>query len=221
MLIRVIIQNLFSFKEATEFNMLPGRIQRMKHHVRNAAGIDLLKLNAIYGANGAGKSNMIKTLKLLQQFLRRGKMPIEFISQTFKFDKESSTKNVYIGVEFETDEIPYYYGITINQGIIVEEELNISGIGIRDDVNLFLRTDNANTKNLSVEFFKNLLSDSEAALFPKFLQNEILERNVPVLHHMEKRKHEVFNSYKKALSWFLKNLIILSRRKETRTYPIC
>src|ERR1700712_1108747 len=134
MLIRFIVKNLFSFKELTEFNMLPGRFSRMPYHVYKTADIELLKLNAMYGANGAGKSNLIKSLALLCQFVETGNLPIEFLIETFKFDKESRKKDVYLGVEFIKDETPYYYGITINQGIIIEEELLISGIGKKEDI---------------------------------------------------------------------------------------
>lgn len=146
MLVRFIIKNLFSFKELTEFNMLPGRFNRMGYHVYQAGSIEVLKLNAMYGANGAGKSNLIKSLVLLRAFVQTGVLPIEFLVQTFKFDKESRKKDVYLGVEFIKNEIPYYYGITINQGIITEEELMISGIGKKQDRILFTRTDKSGKK---------------------------------------------------------------------------
>ena len=133
MLIRFIVKNLFSFKEITEFNMLPGRFNRLPNHVYKTAGTELLKLNAVYGANGAGKSNLIRSLALLREFLVTGNLPIEFLVETFKFDNSARKKDVYLGVEFIKDDIPYYYGITINQGIVIEEELQISGLGKQKD----------------------------------------------------------------------------------------
>ncbi|MCP9750876.1 ATP/GTP-binding protein [Ferruginibacter sp. HRS2-29] len=207
MLIRFIVKNLFSFKELTEFNMLPGRFSRMPYHVYESNDIELLKLNAMYGANGAGKSNLIKSLSLLSQFVESGNLPIEFLIETFKFDKESRKKDVYIGVEFIKEEIPYYYGITINQGIVVEEELQISGIGKKEDYTLFRRTDKPGEKNLDLTFSKEVMEDKEATVFPFFLKNEILERNEPVLFHMASRKNKVFDPFKKALQWFTHDLV--------------
>jgi AAA15 family ATPase/GTPase len=207
MLIRLLVKNLFSFKELTEFNMLPGRFNRMPYHVYQSSGIELLKLNAMYGANGAGKSNLIKSLALLSQFVETGNLPIEFLVETFKFDKESRTKDVYIGVEFMKEEVPYYYGITINQGIVVQEELQISGIGKKEDYTLFLRTDKPGEKNLVLTFCKEVMEDKENSVFPFFLQNEILERNKPVLFHMASRKNKVFNPFKIALHWFTHDLV--------------
>jgi uncharacterized protein len=206
MLVRFIVKNLFSFKELTEFNMLPGRFNRLPHHVSKVDSIELLKLNALYGANGAGKSNLIHSLAILKDFIIDGEMPIELITETFKFDKESNSKDVYLGIEFIREGVPYYYGLTINQGIIIEEELQISGLNKKEDKILFSRTDKVGEKNLELIFSKEVEEDDEASIFPKFLKNEILERNKPVLFHMKNRKNKVFDPFKIALDWFEKGL---------------
>lgn len=209
MLIRLIIENLFSFDKPTEFNMLPGRYGRLNDHVYSEAGADILKLNAIYGANGAGKSNLVTALSMLKDFLIDGSMPIEFITETFKFDTQASKRNVYVGVEFVKDNTPFYYGLTINQGIIVEEELLISGLGKSDDKVLLKRTDDVSKKNILIEFADEILKDEEASIFPKFLQNEMLERNQPVLYYMKHRQNKVFEIYKTALEWFERDLFLI------------
>lgn len=210
MLIRVLIKNLFSFQELTEFNMLPGRTGRLSHHLIGKGDFELLKLNALYGANGAGKSNLIRSLQLLKNFLLKGEMPIQFITETFKLDDESRLKDVYIGVEFIKDNIPFFYGLTINQGIVVEEELQISGINNKEDQILFRRTDNVEQKELDINFDKNVLLDPEASLFPAFLKHELLERNKPALFYMKNRQNNVFNLFRAALQWFETGLNIIT-----------
>lgn len=190
--------------------MLPGRFNRLPHHIIKTGEIELLKLNALYGANGAGKSNLIHALDILRDFLIDGEMPIELITETFKFDKESNSKDVYIGVEFINENIPYYYGLTINQGIIIEEELQISGLGKKDDQILFLRTDKIGEKEVEIVFSEEVQKDPEASLFPTFLKNEILERNKPVLFYMKNRQNKVFEVFKRALEWFEKGLELIS-----------
>ncbi|MDX2066890.1 MAG: ATP-binding protein [Haliscomenobacter sp.] len=170
----------------------------------------MLKLNAMYGANGAGKSNLIKSLSVLKKFLTEGKLPIELITETFKFDSDSRKKDIYLGVEFIKDDVPYYYGITINQGVVVEEELQISGLGKKEDKNLFLRTDNVDAKQLSISFSEQVMQDKEAALFPQFLQNEVLERDKPVLYYLRNRNNPVFDPFRKVFDWFDQDLVILS-----------
>lgn len=202
MLIRVLIKNLFSFHELTEFNMLPGRSSRLSHHLIRKGDFELLKLNAIYGANGAGKSNLIRSLQLLKSFLLKGEMPIQFFTETFKLDDESRLQDIYIGVEFIKENVPFFYGLTINQGIVVEEELLISGIDNKEDQILFRRTDKVEQKELDITFDQNILNDSEASLFPAFLKNELLERNKPALFYMKNRQNKVFNIFRIALEWF-------------------
>jgi AAA15 family ATPase/GTPase len=209
MLVRMIVKNLYSFRELTEFNMLTGRFNRLPHHVYKTAGIELLKLNALYGANGAGKSNMVHTLKLLKDFLMTGELPLALITQTFKFDSDSSRKDVYIGIEFIKNETPYYYGLTINQGIIIEEELQLNGLGKKEDITLFSRTDSASEKKLEIQVSSAINANEEAALFFSFLKNELLERNKPVLFYMKNRQNEIFAPYKAALEWFDRGLEIL------------
>ncbi len=209
MLIRFIVKNLFSFKEYTEFNMLPGRTTRMPHHLYKVSGISLLKLNAMYGANGAGKSNLINALDLLRGFVTQGNLPIEFLTETFRLDEESRKKDVYLGIEFLKDSVPYYYGLTLNQGIVIEEELQISGLGSKEDITLFSRKDSANKHQLSLSFNEEVMLDKEASLFPSFLKNEVLERNKPVLYFMRNRQNAVFEQYKKAFDWFSKDLVTI------------
>jgi len=62
MLIRFVVSNYLSFRKETEFNMLTGNFRIHKKHVYKREEIDLLKSAAIYGANGAGKSNFVKSI---------------------------------------------------------------------------------------------------------------------------------------------------------------
>ena len=72
MLIRFIVSNFLSFGEEREFNMLASSLKTHKHHVYNAGKVDVLKAAAIYGANGAGKSNLIKAIEYLQDIVVQG-----------------------------------------------------------------------------------------------------------------------------------------------------
>lgn len=207
MLIRFLAKNFLSFKELTEFNTVPGRDTRMPHHLYYHGGTHVLKMNAICGANGAGKSNLIKSLALLSDFVKTGAIPIEFYNDTFKFDQGSGEKDVYFGVEFVKENIPYYYGITLNQGIIIEEELQISGLGKKNDYVLFSRTDKVGKKQLELRFAKEVMDDPETSSFPSFLKEEVLERNQPVLFYMSSGRNKAFDPFRKALQWLTRDLV--------------
>jgi AAA15 family ATPase/GTPase len=216
MLIRFLVKNLASFKDLTEFNMLPakGLGKRLPHHLYQAASLEVLKLNAIYGANGAGKSNLIHLLALLKHFLTGGEMPIEWINQTFRFKENSDKEEVYLGLEFIKEGTPFYYGLTVKRGIVVEEELMVSGLGKKEDKILFLRTDNSDVKELKINFYPDLNADPVASLFPKFLETEILKRNESVLKYMRDRESPLFKVFRQVVDWFENDLqIILPRTK--------
>ncbi|HPG35585.1 MAG TPA: hypothetical protein PLG63_04545, partial [bacterium] len=67
MLIRFVVENIFSFDEKKEFQMIPLKtLKTLKHHVYDMKKLSLLKMASIYGANGSGKSNLIKSIGLLQ-----------------------------------------------------------------------------------------------------------------------------------------------------------
>jgi AAA15 family ATPase/GTPase len=72
MLIRFIVSNFLSINEEREFNMLAGPFKTHKHHVYNTGKVNVLKAAAIYGANGAGKSNLIKAIEFLQEAVSNG-----------------------------------------------------------------------------------------------------------------------------------------------------
>ena len=95
MLIRFVAQNVYSFFESKEFNMLPRpKIRTPEGHKYNLNGVELLKLSAIYGANGAGKSNLVKALGLLQK-LAIGEVSANKIHDArFKFDQSEQAKQL-------------------------------------------------------------------------------------------------------------------------------
>lgn len=210
MLIHFVVKNLFSFKELTEFNMLPGRNTRMPHHLYPVAGINVLKLNVMYGANGAGKSNLIKAMEALQDFVLEDEIPLELITQTFKFDADSKKKDIYLGIEFAMGGIPYYYGITIREGIVVEEELQISGLGIRKDHILFLRTDEVSENKLEISFHPDLLKDPDVAALAGFLKRNVIQRNKLVLSYFKTTPPPNLLPLFVAFQWFKNELYIIS-----------
>ena len=61
---------MYSFGEEKEFNMIPApRFTRLKGHKYQKQGIELLKMASLYGANGAGKSNLLHALSFLRKIV--------------------------------------------------------------------------------------------------------------------------------------------------------
>ena len=70
MILRFIVENVASFKEAVEFNTFPSsKSQSHGNHKMACGHVTALRMSAIYGANGAGKSNLFFALNLLMSMV--------------------------------------------------------------------------------------------------------------------------------------------------------
>ena len=70
MLLRLIIKNFLSFDNEVQFDMFPNmkRTQMANHIYTDLCEVPVLKQTAIYGQNGAGKSNLVKALEFIRAF---------------------------------------------------------------------------------------------------------------------------------------------------------
>jgi len=128
MLIRFIVSNFLSFDEEREFNMLAGAFKTHKHHVYSSGKLDLLKSAAIYGANGAGKSNLIKAIDFLQSIVLEGGIKKSVNDKKFKLNKSNVDKPISFEIEFSYEKKIYSYGVSLNQNFVTEEWLYESGV---------------------------------------------------------------------------------------------
>ena len=61
MLLRFIAENIFSFKDAVEFNTFPSsKTQTHPHHKVDCSHATVLRLASLYGANGAGRGYLLQ-----------------------------------------------------------------------------------------------------------------------------------------------------------------
>ncbi|TAE42576.1 MAG: ATP-binding protein, partial [Sphingobacteriales bacterium] len=80
--------------------MFPNKTTRLPHHKINLGGIDILRLSAIYGANGSGKSNLIKSVGLLQSIIQVGVIETGIENNKFKLSPNNKNLPIEIGIEF-------------------------------------------------------------------------------------------------------------------------
>jgi uncharacterized protein len=209
MLIRLVIQNVYSFAESQEFNMLPRpKIRTPEGHKYRLGGVELLKLSAVYGANAAGKSNLVKALGLLQN-LATGKIASNKIHEArFKFNSNIPTHQI-LAVEFVQAGNPFYYGVEVTNGEITTEELYRSGTGKVGDVLLFERKkleDGTHQLTFSEAFEK----DAKSQLLKAILIEEFLEKDKSILPWLSKRDNPYLSEVKAAMQWFEKTLQIIT-----------
>ena len=140
MLLRFIVENIASFKEAVEFNTFPSsKSHNHEHHKIPCGHAIILRLSALYGANGAGKSNLLQALKLLQMLVKFETLrKIDFNDDfSFKLDPQCADKPSGLAIEFYNNGNVFYYHIEFNSEEIILEELLLSKKN--KDIALFTR----------------------------------------------------------------------------------
>lgn len=108
--------------------MIAGSFKTHKTHVYNRSNLDILKTSVIYGANGAGKSNLIKAIDFFKNTISNGKISKSINSKKFKLNNESKDKPVNFEFEFSFNDKIYSYGVSINNFVILNEWLYETGI---------------------------------------------------------------------------------------------
>ena len=127
MIIRLRLENLYSFK-AAELSMVASAERIHPHQVhpaRNRNDNRLVRFAAVYGANAAGKSNLVKALKFAQILVLQGlrpetKIPVE----RFRLDLDYAVQPALFAVEFKYQGKLYEYGFECDRDRIYREWLN-------------------------------------------------------------------------------------------------
>jgi len=217
MLIRLIVDNFFSFAEEKSFDMFPNdRLGgELKHHVQDSNGISLLKLGVIYGANATGKSSLIKGLVALKQLVVRETAITNFDQLRHRFTK-GRKRPITLGVEFIAEEVPFLYAIQIMDGYIKTEELYQSGLGETDRL-IYQRTTEKGKHE--IKFFKAFEDKAESKILKSALANSLIKPGVPVLKLLTKLKVVELGILKKALNWFEQTLHLVGPEQRAVGLP--
>jgi len=210
MIIRFVVNNILSFGEQKEFNLFPNkRLKTLQDHIYASNNVEMLKLAAIYGANGAGKSNLIHCLAMLRHLIINEHIPIKLKTGQFKFQEEKENTPQLLAIEFIQDDTVLYYGIEICNGIILTEELYESGLGIKEDFLVFERKTDEK-ENTLLRFSDEFERDEKNRLLKEILLEEFIHPNKPILKMVSNKKNGYLNSAKKAYTWFSEILTIVT-----------
>lgn len=212
MLIRLVLKNILSFGKEREFNMfpyphLPNRLSHHKYNINK--DFSLLKMAAIYGANGSGKSNFVKGLSFLKQIVVDGKIPNELLNAPFLLQNVPFKQPQTLGVEFLVEEQTYWYAIEILDGIITTEELYETNFGKGEPELIFERKAGKKIE-IDVDIFLNKKMNRKLADILKVYSITTLKPNKSAMsfyfYHVE-------DAPKTIPDWF-KNLEIITPSKK-------
>jgi uncharacterized protein len=209
MLIQITIENFLSFKESTTFSMLGmnGDLNHVEHLATDSAGKgkSLLPIAAIYGANAAGKSNLIKAIDFAKDLIVEGTrsgqpIPVsifklgDYSKKPSKFDFIFTHRGTY-----------YSYGFILNSSQILEEWLYGIPTNKKREIRYFERV-TSDKKDTKVEHgailrgrndkYKQFLDFIAEGTRPNQLfLTEAVERNVKLL--------------KPVINWFRRVLTVI------------
>ena len=204
MLIRFIVSNFLSFKEETEFNMLAGSLRTHQHHVYSVGKVNALKASAIYGANGAGKSNLIQAIDFLKTAVIEGKINHAIENNKFKLDKTYKEKPSTFEAEFSIGKKIYTYGVSINHTTIEEEWLYETGTSANGKL-IFERKKSKNNK-IKIDFADKYKETPKQKLLIELLEDNILKHDELLLSKTDFLKIKEIDKIK---DWFENGLIII------------
>ncbi len=147
MILRLLLKNFLSFNDDTQFDMFPNlKRTSLSGHVKKYEGrVNVLKMAAIYGANGAGKSNLLKAVNFLKafatdkNFLNKNNIRKYF----FALKKEAGAQPIELIIEFITKSgVPFLYAAEIAKTGVKYESLQVSGLGTSENKPVYVREGN-------------------------------------------------------------------------------
>lgn len=204
MLIRFVVSNFLSFNEESDFNMIAGSFKTHKHHVYNTGKIDVLKAAVFYGANGSGKSNLMKAINFLKETVRTGGIEKSIDDKKFKLNKNNTDKPISFEIEFSIEKKIYSYGISLNHDEIIEEWLYESGITVEDK--LIFERKKTDSGKISIKMADKYVKTQKDALLIEVLKENLLQKNRLLLGLNDYLKIEEIKSI---IDWFNLKLILI------------
>ncbi|WNJ17681.1 ATP-binding protein [Pontibacter sp. G13] len=211
MLIRFSIENTFSYGPRQELSMIPyKRLGTLKDHLYSLQNgqFHVLKMASLYGANGSGKSNLIKSMRFLQSLvLGESDSPVMHQSPN-KLLPESQSQ--ILVVEFIQSGIPFYFGLAVKEGEIQTEELYVSGLGVREDELIYERKSTDTKGEAVLNFGSKLNEDPKSQILREILIQEFLDSRQLIFKMIANREAEFLQPAKLAFLWFKNTLKIIS-----------
>lgn len=204
MLIRFVITNFLSFNEEVEFSMLPSSFKTHKHHVYNLGKLNVLKSAAIYGANGAGKSNLIKAIEFLQETVESGVLTKSVNEKKFKLELKNSSLPVKFEIEICIDKKLYAYGVDFNDNFIQNEWLYETS-PTADDKLIFERTITKSGKG-SIKVAPKYEKTQKQKYLIELLEDRLLKKNELLIGKSEELKFKEVNEVR---NYILHSIVII------------
>ena len=212
MLVKFRVKNFRSFKDMNEFSMVKGKQRFYEDRISEVDNTKVLKFSAIFGANAAGKSNLIRAMKVMQWIVLNNRVPNDAFEEYFKLDHRCKQLPTYFEMVFTIGEEIFSYGFEIGlSNRIVESEwlfkLHKKNDGSISEKMIFEKQNN-NFKFGSSVISDRLLMYKEDIRIMKtslFLTHVAFNKFV----FMQNNNDEIASNILKVFDWFQSSLRVL------------
>jgi len=206
MLINFKFSNVLSFGEENTLDLKAGKYTKHANHViRSVEDYKLLRMAAIYGANAAGKTNLIYALRELRDIITAGTVDKAetLLVKPFKFsDPETPVK---FDIEYSTKKNVYKYILEIQTSVIKSEILYKLDARKNNFIEVFTRKSEKDKTN-ALYFNGNTEHDQKEMLRAE-IYKEDLRSNQPFLKEGSNKSFlDIYDAY----DWFVNKLIIIA-----------
>lgn len=217
MLVQFTVGNYLSFGPDTTWNLRATSDTRLAHHVvTNADGqggkaLGVLRAAALYGANAAGKSNLISALAFAQRLILEGTRGDAAIGvRPFKLGGQGQASRFEF--IFRHDKVLYAYGFAVSARRVHEEWLFATPE--KREQRLFERTTDEAGK-VQVEFGPGLKKSVGAARLGFIAQDT--RPNQLLLTELSERNVEAI---KPAMQWFKEVILLIGAESRVEQFPV-
>ena len=166
------IKNFLSFKDEVTFSFEATKDKSLEeYYVREVAGLRLLRLAVVYGANASGKSNLLNVFEFLKMFaLNKSENKTEETGVIpFLLDKETPNQPSELSISFVTEGKRYLYTLIVDENIVYLEKLFV--YPKTQPALIFERTFNNNVSEISF--------NSKRVKIPQIAKEEIAVKCLP------------------------------------------
>ncbi|AEV29479.1 hypothetical protein SpiGrapes_1676 [Sphaerochaeta pleomorpha str. Grapes] len=206
MLERFTVGNFLSFNKNQTLAMIAGNVQKNKDRLFLADDIKLLKFGAVYGANAAGKSNLIKAMAFAQGIVHHGTKTIKTPNVYFRLDDMNKSRPSYFEFEICIGSKSYAYGfeLVLDKREITEEWL--IELGPVKEKEIFTR----NTSTGMYSYDLSLIEESSRQRFEIYISDVKTVKNKTFLNYIVTDKEELHEQnpklsiLKETFRWFQK-----------------
>ncbi|MDT2485473.1 AAA family ATPase [Enterococcus avium] len=212
MLINYTFNNYLSFKKETTLSLETG--DRLRKYPDNTMSIDitnsknkinLLKNAIIFGGNGSGKSNLLKSLFLMKKIVSNipSKTTTKLPKRSFLLDNFSNDKNTSFEIELIQNNTRYKYFFEYNRLQIVNETLEIYN---KNKYETYFKRTNCNNYDIVPDHLVNFINETrDNVLFLQTAQGKNDSVSIDIIKWFEESLVFFSKKASEELFYLLKN----------------